>query len=277
MKRLFFFISLIFATFACQRETKKQIENLPEITDFSKIVLKSPIFSTSSLHNVDYLEPNSVYPAWYIGECKDSLNLLADEDTLNHKMADRYDTENLVDKKAQMELLERFLRDTSSNKTPPSEPKWFYHSVTDTTKLQIFVDTSRNIIFRQYEIGTDKLSKPYSFYPVFLKNMEKDTLILAYGYSKPEIALFLEAKNKNGEWKPLQEAISFWCGTGLNQYALLPNHIAVSGVKIFKGNFKTELRLAYRICNTSYDYSNVFLGNINEKQFEKSENCYYRE
>lgn len=99
-----------------------------------------------------------------------------------------------------------------------------------------------------------------NFYPVLLRNRTKDTIPIGYGSIIP---LILEAKDKTGKWKPIQERFSYMCGNGVGTIILPPKEIAVTLTPIFKGNFRTQLRVSM-----GSNKSNPFWGNINYRQFQ---------
>lgn len=93
------------------------------------------------------------------------------------------------------------------------------------TALRIFVDTTQMV---------------NSCYPVFVTNQWIDTVILCTGDYLP---FWLEAKNKNGDWQPLQERHFYGCGTGLKTFILPPKEIVLSFLRKPQGRFNTKIRL----------------------------------
>jgi hypothetical protein len=133
--------------------------------------------------------------------------------------------------------------------------------------LEIFIDTTRTIGipmgFYEYsktEKRNDKIANP-----IFIKNLEKDTLNVGYAEFLP---IIIEAKGRNGEWKPIQEKFRFDCGTGIQNFYCAPKNIIISSMKKFKGTFKTKLRLNYDYVGIQ-TYSNEINGEVNEEQFNK--------
>lgn len=100
-------------------------------------------------------------------------------------------------------------------------------------------------------------------FPVLLRNKSKDTLKVGYG---SEINMFLEAKDKKGKWKIIQESKIYMCGNGVGDIILPPDEIAVTLAPCLKGPFKTELRFS-----VSNNQSTPFSGSIDPKQFERIE------
>ena len=132
-------------------------------------------------------------------------------------------------------------------------------------KMQIFIDTTRTIgtsmgIFEYYK--KPEYRKPVLSYPVFIKNYSQDTVTIGFGNL---VSLIIEAKDKNGAWKPIQKDFMYDCGTGLSDICLKPNEIAITSMNIFEGKYKTKLRLVLG----SKCYSNEITGSINYSQFKK--------
>lgn len=109
----------------------------------------------------------------------------------------------------------------------------------------------------EIQISSKKIN---NFYPVLVRNTTKDTIPIGYGSMIP---LILEAKDKTGKWKAIQTRFSYMCGNGVGTIILPPTEIAVTLVPIFKGNFKTQLRVSM-----GNNKSNSFWGNINYRQFQ---------
>jgi len=99
-----------------------------------------------------------------------------------------------------------------------------------------------------------------NFYPVLLRNRTKDTIPIGYG---DRIPLIMEAKDKTGKWKPIQERFVFMCGNGVGTIILPPKEIALTLAPIFKGNYRTLLRVSM-----GSNKSNPFWGHINYRQFQ---------
>ncbi|MEO1654801.1 MAG: hypothetical protein AAFU64_14740, partial [Bacteroidota bacterium] len=103
-------------------------------------------------------------------------------------------------------------------------------------------------------------------YPVFLKNISLDTLIIGHGEF---FHLMIEAKDSLGKWKPIQQPYIYFCGFGLTDFYLAPGEIALSSCKLFKGDYQTQMRLVFR--SKKKIYSNEFKARMNYDQFKKPE------
>ncbi|WP_294671690.1 hypothetical protein [uncultured Fluviicola sp.] len=110
------------------------------------------------------------------------------------------------------------------------------------------------------EIRINPSVKISGFYPVMLTNKDSDTCFIG---SLNQLPLILEAKDKQGKWKPIQSRYAVGCGTGVGHVFLPPNYIAVTLVPIFKGKYQTQLRL-----KCGKNHSEPFNGSINYSQFE---------
>ena len=127
--------------------------------------------------------------------------------------------------------------------------------------------------FEMDEIKTDSVfeiwkKRPRNYvkaYPVFIRNTSKDTIHI----DNQDGALFLiqEAKNKMGEWKPIEYWIYSTCGNSYAYTSLGPNDILTLKKVKYKGTFETEMRLKLRT-NNKLVYSKPFKGSINTEQFE---------
>ncbi len=113
------------------------------------------------------------------------------------------------------------------------------------SEIQIRVDSSKSI---------------YNALPVWLTNLDVDTVLIGYG---THIPLVLEAMDSIGTWIPIQEPFVYFCGVGVNSIFLPPNESVITFAPIFKGDFKTKLRLAL-----GAHHSDPFDGFINYRQFE---------
>lgn len=131
--------------------------------------------------------------------------------------------------------------------------KWYYES-----KIKIIVDTLQ--IIKKEDIFDNNNFTFFDAYPIIIKSKENDTIKIGVGNN---ISMTLEAKDSIGNWKPIEETFKYMCGTGLNTIILPPKTIIISSVMIYKGNYKTKLRI-----KLGGNFSNEFYGTINYRQFE---------
>lgn len=172
--------------------------------------------------------------------------------------------------------------------------------------LIVYVD-SDNLDFHTDEINvfdflpppipleTDSVNSNYpeiSGYNSYLNNFEKDkeerrkihfsTLpVYIYNSSNSNRAVYtsiingegiykiLEAKDKNGKWRPIEynNVPIRVCATDWQNYLLKPKHFIVSSVYSYSGDFKTDLRVKV-MSHDKVFYSNIFEGEINYAQFD---------
>lgn len=142
----------------------------------------------------------------------------------------------------------------------------------DTKCLAISVDTSRKIgspmsIYEDYE--KREYRDEMLAYPVCIENIGADTLAVGYGDIFP---IVMEAQDENRLWRPIQSPFMYFCGTDLTDLYLAPDQIAITAMKLFDGNFRTKLRLAYGPAGSTI-YSNEIDARINKEQFN-SEKAY---
>lgn len=120
----------------------------------------------------------------------------------------------------------------------------------DSAKVDIIVDTNHYLLsYRWIPIAKES----FKAYPVMIKNLEKDTVVIA---TRDYVELILEGETE-GTWKTLIEPFRhIGCGNGLTYLLLPPNEILVTSIPVYKWKEKMKLRL--RLGN---NYSTVFTGN----------------
>jgi hypothetical protein len=161
-------------------------------------------------------------------------------------------------------------KDTIINSYRPNFKKYFVYNEDrskyikpDSTEIFIVVDTNR-VVSEHAIIWEDDGSmcseKSFEAFPVFVVNTTKDTLNIGNGNHLP---IIMEAIDANGLWKQIEERFIYNCGTGLNSIILPPNNIVVTSTPIYKGKYKTKLRLRYNKV-----LSREFNGTINLTQFD---------
>lgn len=146
-------------------------------------------------------------------------------------------------------------------------------------RISIYVDTTQSFIghargwHEGYNIQPRDLSQAM-LYPAAIVNGSADSLaIRMIDYDLP---LRLEAKDEQGEWKPIEiqnKELNFrdlyWHDFYTVDYWLLPpGNMMLTAVPILSGTFETSLRLCYKDTDI-YISSNEFMGRINPEQFEK--------
>ena len=104
-----------------------------------------------------------------------------------------------------------------------------------------------------------------SLYSIYVFNKTTDSLKI----SSQDWHLFLiqEAKNENGDWKPIEYWKYSWCGNSYLSEKLKPNGLLKTESKVYNGNFETQIRFKLLNDNKVY-YSNSLVGFVNLSQFE---------
>lgn len=96
-------------------------------------------------------------------------------------------------------------------------------------------------------------------YPVFLKNNQADTIIVANAFKLP---LMLEAKDRFGNWLPIEHRVRYHHGQ-VGSF-LANGETILTACPIIIGNYETDLRLAVRFRKDQFPfaYSNSFKGSV---------------
>lgn len=132
-------------------------------------------------------------------------------------------------------------------------------------QIPFYPDIPNDIPGPQISNWIDEHRKMVNAYPVYIWNpSDKITTIPVEGVTTE---LIQEAKDENGEWRPIEYATNGFCGNGKWNYVLMPDYYAITSVYKYSGQFETELRVKFTRGNKDY-YSNIFKGKINPKQFE---------
>ncbi|GGK40376.1 MULTISPECIES: hypothetical protein [Flavobacteriaceae] len=102
-------------------------------------------------------------------------------------------------------------------------------------------------------------------YPILIFNQSR--LTIPINLKEGWVMMIQEAKDKEGEWKPIEYYEPFViCGNSFWSDILLPNHYAISKIYKYGGQFKTISRVKL-LTNDKIYYSNEFNSFINEEQF----------
>lgn len=107
----------------------------------------------------------------------------------------------------------------------------------------------------------------YGYFTAYLVNTTDTT----FNAKRQDGSLIMiqEAKNKDGEWQPIEHWIYSGCGNSyFNPLALEPNSFAEVGIIQYTGSFETQLRLKLKY-GTEVLYSAPFRGSIDPSQMKK--------
>ncbi|MCZ4409138.1 hypothetical protein O3Q51_09975 [Cryomorphaceae bacterium 1068] len=111
----------------------------------------------------------------------------------------------------------------------------------------------------------DTLIQHVKSFPIYVANVSEDAYAQVTLQDK-SLILIVEAKDTNGDWKPIEYWSNSWCGNSYFEQLLPPKHMMISrGIKC-SGDFHTRCRLKLTTQRDSV-YSNEFSMSINETQF----------
>lgn len=230
-------LSVLLIAISCGRTTKKEVDEV-EAFKFPKIIdrFKNDSLELTSEIWLNYGDHNP----YYFGKLTDSISI------------------------------ERYLRPMLPPPPPPG---------TDTSEWDFeprkgnfdnyFLDWMDNRDFKRRDSANLDISFDTTqiinndgrkAFPVLIQNKSIDTIYIGYG---SQIPLITEAKNKEGQWEPIEERFVYMCGNGLHSIILPPNEFVLTSELIYSGNFRTKLRI-----KMGRHYSKEFNGTINESQFE---------
>jgi len=123
----------------------------------------------------------------------------------------------------------------------------------------------------QLKIGYDSYLKGWddgqdkAHIPVFIVNETSSTKYL-FGRLR-HVSTLLEAKDRNGIWRPIEHLGILGCLTGTGFIKIHPKEFCVLAIPLFRGNFKTQIRVKLKNQH-SILISEAFPGYINEDQFK---------
>ncbi|WP_430908365.1 hypothetical protein [Maribacter sp. 2-571] len=104
-----------------------------------------------------------------------------------------------------------------------------------------------------------------SLYAIYVHNKTTDSLKISS--QNRHLFLIQEAKNQNGEWKPIEYWKYSRCENSYLSDKLEPNGILKTESKVYNGNFDTQIRFKLLNDNNVY-YSNSTTGSVNLTQFD---------
>ena len=129
----------------------------------------------------------------------------------------------------------------------------------DTDDFRMIANYSQTILFDWW--ATDKYN---AYFPVFIYNPTKKTKILIGKDDK--VFAIQEAKDLQGNWRPIEERGHEFCGVGFWGLKFQPKEFSTILFRKYKGSFETDLRIRLRNGKNTFT-SEVFRGYINPKQF----------
>jgi hypothetical protein len=130
-------------------------------------------------------------------------------------------------------------------------------------RLDLTLDTGQVIKAEEEwnrDLRTDTLSRWFTAYPVLVRSLEPDTILIGAGDYVP---LEVEAQDQLGQWRPIEKPFLHFCGTGMPSMMLPPRQVVLTSMLIPHGSFSTQLRV-----RLGENYSPPFRGRIHPRQFE---------
>lgn len=221
---------------ASQQEYNVQKDSLYTIIDSSA---KTDVF-----FKYDGIARVAVYQIFYIGEAKKSYTLpsraLAEFVPL-YTDTGRYST------RYTNKTISIFV-DTALDISKKLE---FRHEITDSVKKE-----ANRAYFKVDSV------KHYKAYPIFITNLSDSLMFLGqHNYINHMVR---EAKDEQGQWKPLEQAVRYWDCNKCRLVYLKPKQVLVAKMMRFTGNFKTECRLRFGT-GENVVYSNTFVEYIDKR------------
>lgn len=210
---------------------------------FSPVLPYSTIPRVCGLKRIDepydslkYIEPPLLYPE--------------EEDTTKSIEENNKWLTLLVDTSQEIDISERFTESTKDYNWHSTPRK--FKTISGSGKVKtILCNKDTELVFKGYPVSIGNYS-----------NYGKSIFIKEFG-----IEIVQEAKDKAGNWKPIEISMVFMCGMGFYTKVLKPGEEIITSVFKYKGNYKTLLRLKL-ISRNHIIYSKPFRGSINYAQFD---------
>jgi hypothetical protein len=156
---------------------------------------------------------------------------------------------------------------------------------TEGDQLEILVDEENQLGIRTYEnlpeenpsnISEQQLGAwldshivTVAAFPVYVINRSTKSSSIRF-FDGGNSDMIQEAKDKNGNWRPIEYLTYGWCGNGHGDFLIPPDSYYIIAACKYSGDFKTELRVRMQKGDKVY-YSNSYKGQINLSQLEMSE------
>lgn len=141
--------------------------------------------------------------------------------------------------------------------------------IQESQNIQLVIDTSQFIIKKitKFKVVAEGESNKdvyyYKAFPLFIIN--KGDSISFIDLQDASFTIIQEAKDKRCIWQPIEYWTFSWCGNSYGYLTLQPKHFGVTKIPIYKGDFKTELRVKL-YSNKKIYYSNSYWGSVNLSQ-----------
>ncbi|QNR25113.1 hypothetical protein [Croceimicrobium hydrocarbonivorans] len=230
MKQIVSIILTLLALNSCQNREEKKVERVNEQSEekelpYSDLILYDHFDNELLLDTISNHFEAQFSPT-YIGELRDSIKLTY--------------------KPAKIE-----------NRTPD----WDKYRRPNPKDLGIYIDTTKTIgfsmsIWEYYKKPEYRVGK--KSYPVIIENNSTDTLSIGLGDILPMTTEILDSL---GQWTEIERPFIYDCGTGLTEFFLPPNQIAITALRQNFGTSKAKFRVKYELDDSAV-YSNEINGKI---------------
>jgi len=235
MKKLIV-ILVVLTLISCEKENQTFSRNIKIVQDSVRSL------KIKNIKEKDYVSSNLMY----IGKIKDSVELLNNlflpppPEPLASSIEDLYSKNYRLKKEKKWKEIRKYFKNYNK------------FSLINKDKIELEFKENDTII------GFDDIDLDYyKSFPIFIKNISKDTMSLGTeGY----FPVILEAKNREGKWFEINKLPRI-CGSFSNVVCLPPNEIIITSMFHYTGNYKTKFRLKF-----SDFVSREFDGSINEEQ-----------
>jgi hypothetical protein len=133
-----------------------------------------------------------------------------------------------------------------------------YKKLINNRGFKVYVDTTQTVAIKDNELACKG-------YPVFLVNKTKKNLYLTL--EDGDVMMIQEAKDENGNWRPIEEWWYSDCGSSINTpLTFRPGKLGMTRIRKYDGGYETELRVRVATGEGAFIYSHTFRGRISKEQ-----------
>ncbi len=191
------------------------------------------------------------YVPHYFGPIKDTIDvgyILCPQQNPSRDYLENQGEDSVEDSKSAYNEADRMLKRYYKMRYGRLEniPHW------DSMDIEIHVDTT--------QITFNMDGGEIEAHPVIIINKTEFDLLVGRG---SYLHLIMEAKNRHGEWRPIERRHGYiYCSTGVPDIILPAKECVITSAKKYQGDFVTDFRL--RIGN---HFSETYKGTMDERQF----------
>lgn len=226
--------------------------SIPYILDSQSIADKT--FRTTEMQK-------AVNHVIYTGALTDTVNVNKyDRSTFTHYFLDQHEIEDSSVVKKSLKIYiphKQILTFDLENFSSPPSPIY----LNDTKNFAIDSSATEKALKKWKERPRNNVQS----IPVCIHNTSNENTYLEL--QDAQIIMIQEAKDENGDWKPIEFWQHSWCGNSYAFEKLLPNTIVIAKIFKYDGDFETDIRLKLKNGNHII-YSDSFKGKINKSQFD---------